>query len=488
MPNLLVVDDDRSALHMFQSAFHGTDVEVVIAPSAEQGREAFERRRPDAVVLDVMMPDRSGVELFARLREIDPRVPVVLVTTVAAADTAIEAMKLGAFDYLVKPLDLTKIRDLLARAFEIRRLMKVPVRMAPAVDDADTSQDLLVGNCAAMQEVYKAIGRAAPQAVNVLIRGESGTGKKLVARALYQHGPRADKRFLTVNCAAISESLLESELFGHERGAFSGAESRRIGKFEQAHGGTLFLDEVGDMTLLMQSKVLRAIADQRFERVGGTQTLQTDAVILAATNRDLEHMVAEGRFRADLYYRLNTYAIRLPPLRDRGTDIPLLAEHYLHRFCREFDKTATDISTDALELLLRYAWPGNVRELQSVLKQALLHATGDVLLPGFFPSRLRATLREPTEGARAAEVHRTPLESLIDRELAAGGGEIYAKSLAFLERTLLARVLRHTGGNQSRAAKLLGITRGSLRNKIRLLRITINPAVRVEEDARTSDT
>jgi two-component system nitrogen regulation response regulator GlnG len=487
MPTLLVVDDDRSALHMFLCAFQGTEVVVETAQSAAEGLQAFERLHPDAVVLDIVLPDQSGIELVARLHAIDSRVPVIFVTALGGAETAIEAMKLGAFDYLIKPLDLMKIRELLLRAFEIRRLAKVPVKMAAPLEESGPALDLLIGNCSAMQDVYKAIGRVAPQAVNVLIRGESGTGKELVARAIYQHGPRAEKRFLAVNCAAIPEPLLESELFGHERGAFTGAEQRRIGKFEQAHGGTLFLDEVGDMTPLMQSKVLRALQEQRFERVGGTQTIQTDALIIAATNRDLEQMVADGQFRADLYYRLNTYTISLPPLRERASDIPLLVEHYLQRFNRELGKTVIDVSTDALELLLRYSWPGNVRELQSVLKQSLLHATGDVLLPTFLPSRVRGSRRPAPEVPGDQTPRAGPLESFIDNELAGGGDELYAKSLAFMERTLLARVLRHTGGNQSRAAKLLGITRGSLRNKIRLLRISINPAVSVEDDPRSSE-
>lgn len=491
MPSLLVVDDDRSALHMFLCAFQGTDVDVYTAQSAEEGIEAYQRHPPDAVVLDVVLPGESGLKMAERIHGVDPRVPVIFVTGLGTADTAIEAMKLGAFDYLIKPLGLMAIRDLLARAFEIRRLAKVPVRLATNLNDSGATGDLLVGNCAPMQEVYKAIGRVAPQAVNVLIRGESGTGKELVARAIYQHGPRAEKRFLAVNCAAIPEPLLESELFGHERGSFTGADTRRIGKFEQAHGGTLFLDEVGDMTPLMQSKVLRSLQEQRFERVGGAQTIQTDAVIIAATNRDLEQMVADGQFRPDLYYRLNTYTIVLPPLRQRATDIPLLVEHYLRRFNLELDKTVTEVADEAIEMMLRYPWPGNVRELQSVLKQALLHATGDVLLPGFLPPRLRTCARPREAPLRAeappraaapprAEGSRLPaLEGFIEEQLRTNADELYEKSLAVMERMLLARVLRHTAGNQSRAAKMLGITRGSLRNKLRLLGITINQAVNV---------
>jgi two-component system nitrogen regulation response regulator GlnG len=327
----------------------------------------------------------------------------------------------------------------------------------------------------------------AAQAVNVLICGESGTGKELVARAIYQHGPRADKRLLAIHCAAVPETRLESALFGHEREAFPSDDNRRIGLFEQAQGATLLLDEIGDLSPLLQGKLLRAVEEQRFERVGGTQAIATDALILATTNRNLAQLVADGRFRPDLYYGLSRHTISLPPLRSHVADIPLLAEYYLHRCNRELGKTVTEIATAALEVLIRYSWPGNVRELQSVLKQSLLHATGEVLLPHFLPPRLRESVGGAASAAHATGLAAASLDSFIDSELAAGTDELYAQTLAFMERTLLARVLRHTSGNQSRAAKLLGITRGSLRNKIRLLRITIHPAVSVQSSPTGAD-
>ena len=266
--------------------------------------------------------------------------------------------------------------------------MRVPA-VIPEGGEAKEDADALLGRCPAMQEVYKAIGRVAPQDVTVLILGESGTGKELVARAIYHYSSRAKGPFLAINCAAIPETLLESELFGHEKGAFTGADRKRIGKFEQCHGGTLFLDEIGDMTPLTQTKILRVLQEQEFERVGGNEPIKADVRVIAATNRDLEKMVAEGTFRGDLYYRLNVFTIKLPPLRERGDDLPLLAEHFVRRFGRELKKDVRGIAPEAMELLRRYPWPGNVRELQSVIKQALLQATGPVLLPEFLPAAVR---------------------------------------------------------------------------------------------------
>ena len=484
MPSLLVVDDDRAALHMFRSAFSGTDLNVITAASAREGLELVERDSPDVVVLDIVLPDDSGLNAFAGIQKQDPRIPVIFVTATGTSDTAIEAMKLGAFDYLLKPLDFLRIRDLVFRALEIRRFAYVPVRMTPWAKASSANSDAMIGSCAAMQEVYKAIGRVAPQNVTVLVRGESGTGKELVARAIYQHSPRAARRFLAVNCAAIPESLLESELFGHEKGSFTGADARRIGKFEQCNGGTLFLDEVGDMTPLMQSKILRVLQEQRFERVGGRETIETDVRIIAATNRDLEQMVADNHFRSDLYYRLNAFSLRVPPLRERNTDIVALLEHFLVCFSHELGKNVSDISSEALELLIRYPWPGNVRELQSVLKQAILQATGPVLLPDFLPTRLhaRAPLRPPEPISVESPPSAAGLDAFVEERLRTATNDLYAQTLAFMERLLLTRVLRHTGGNQSRAAKMLGITRGSLRNKIHTLHITINQAVSVEPE------
>ncbi|MGH7135370.1 MAG: sigma-54-dependent transcriptional regulator, partial [Pirellulales bacterium] len=357
---------------------------------------------------------------------LDAKVPVIFITSGGTSDTAIEAMKLGAYDYLLKPLDYAQVRALVERALHIRRSMHVPVRVPePAVVSTDPA-DTFIGRCPAMQEVYKAIGRVAPHDVTVLIRGESGTGKELVARAVYHHSPRASARFLGINIAAVPETLLESELFGHERGAFTGAENKRIGRFEQCSGGTLFLDEIGDMSPLVQSKLLRLLQEQRFERVGGTETIQTDVRVLAATNRDLEKMVEEGEFRADLYYRLNGYSIKLPPLRERGDDILIILEHFLTQFSQKLNKDVQGIAPDALELLLKYPWPGNVRELQSVVKQALLHATGDVLMSDFLPDEIRRERKTIVAGGGPRKGGLKQLEQFIDESLESGAEDIYA--------------------------------------------------------------
>jgi two-component system nitrogen regulation response regulator GlnG len=470
MPTLLIVDDEPSILLAFRRAFGS--VTVLTAESAAEGMALAAEHHPDVIILDVQLPDLTGLEALRRLRDLDARSPVIFITGKATTETAIEAMKLGAYDYLLKPVELKQLRDIVGRAFAISRLMHVPAVVAD-VGAADDRADAIVGRCPAMQDVYKAIGRVAAQDVTVLITGETGTGKELVARAIYQHGRRADRPFLAINCAAIPEQLLESELFGHEKGAFTGADRRRIGKFEQVHGGTLFLDEVGDMSPLTQSKLLRVLQEQRFERLGGSETLRTDVRLLAATNRDLEPLVAQGRFRQDLYYRLSVYTIRLPPLRDRGEDLALLVQHYLRRYSRELGKDVKGIAPEALELLGRQPWPGNVRELQNVLERALLEATGPILLPEFIARALgQRAVAPPPPGLLNAE-----LVQYIEERIQAGSEDLYAETLRQMERALLTRVLQHTGGNQLHAARLLGITRGSLRTKLRDLGITIARSV-----------
>ncbi len=467
MPSLLVVDDEPSILHFFRRAFQEPEVTLLTAMSAAEGLEKVVGERPDVVILDINLPDASGLETFRRIHQIDPRIPVIFITGHGTTATAIEAMRLGAYEYLLKPLELDQLTDLVNRAFEISRLMRVPAVIHERGETHEEAE-ALIGRCPAMQEVYKAIGRVAPQDVTVLILGESGTGKELVARALYHYSNRSKGPFLAINCAAIPEQLLESELFGHEKGAFTGADRRRIGKFEQAGGGTLFLDEIGDMTPLTQTKILRVLQGQEFERVGGNEPIKADVRLIAATNRDLESLVAEGTFRSDLYYRLNVYTIKLPPLRERRGDLRLLAEHFLRRFGRELKKDVRGIAPAALELLQRYPWPGNVRELQSVMKQALLHATGPVLLPEFLP----AVLRAEGKGAAAA-LDFGGLTGFIRDQLRAGSTTLYADFQAVTDKHLLTEALHYTGGNLSQAARLLGITRATLRTKLNALGISV---------------
>jgi DNA-binding NtrC family response regulator len=478
MPTVLLIDDELSILHAFRRAFREPEITLLTAASAAEGLEQI-HRRPDVILLDINLPDLSGLVAFQRIRQLDARIPVIFITGHGTTDTAIEAMKLGAYDYLLKPLELPELREKLGRAFEISRLMHVPA-VLPAEAPAPEQSDVLVGRCPAMQEVYKAIGRVAPQDVIVLLHGESGTGKELVARAIYQHSRRAAGPFLALNCAAISEPLLESELFGHEKGAFTGAERRRIGKFEQCNGGTLFLDEVGDITSLTQTKLLRVLQEQQFERVGGNETIRTDVRLIAATNHDLEELVRSGRFRGDLYYRLGVFTIHLPPLRERGEDTRLLIDHFVKRFSHELGKEVQSVAAEAVGVLCRYSWPGNVRELQSVLKQALLHATGPVLLVDFLPASVRR--EEVNTDASASAAALPDWDRFLAERLQAGSTELYAEALGLMERRLLTAVLRHTGGNQVHAARILGITRGSLRNKIRMLGITIGRSVSLDEE------
>src|SRR3954464_5716574 len=476
MAIILVIDDEPSILHAFRRAFGDPEDSLLTASDGSEGLEQVFRSRPDVVVLDLNLPDMSGLDVCLRIREIDARIPVIFITGQGTTETAIEAMKRGAFDYLLKPLDVARVRELVERAAEISRLMRMPAMVANEAL-AQGPADVLVGRSPAMQEVYKAIGLVAPQDLAVLILGESGRGKELVARAVYQHSRRSGGPFLAINCAAIPENLLESELFGHEKGAFTGADRRRIGKFEQCSGGTLFLDEIGDMTPLTQAKVLRVLQDGRFERVGGNETIQTNVRLLAATNCDLEQMVAAGDFRGDLYYRLGIVTITLPPLRERAEDLPLLIDHFLRRFSPELGKEVDRIAPEALEVLRRHLWPGNIRELQSVLKQALLRSKGPVLLPDFLPASVRG--EEEPAGKPPAPFD---WEAFLDDRLRAGSQDLYAESLAVMERWLVTRVLRHTRGNQLQAAKILGITRGSLRTKIRTLGISIGRTVWAPDD------
>jgi two-component system response regulator AtoC len=480
MATLLIVDDEPAIQHAFQRAFRGDEMVLRMAATAADAVAFVKKERPDVVVLDIHLPDATGLSTFHRIREIDARIPVILITGHGTTQLAIEAIKEGAYEYLLKPLELPELRALIDRAVQSSRLMRVPAAI-PEVEPAPPTGDLLIGRCPAVQEVYKAIGRVARQDVTVLILGESGTGKELVARAVYQHSKRAEKPFLAINCAAIPETLLESELFGHERGAFTGAERQRIGKFEQCHGGTIFLDEVGEMTPLTQAKVLRLVQEQRFERVGGTETVQTDVRVIASTNADLEKMAEDGRFRKDLFFRLNVFTIKLPPLRQRGEDIVLLIDHYLRRFGQELGKPVHEVAPAALELLRTYPWPGNVRELQSVVKQSLLRMSGSVLLPDFLPVRIRnpQASGEPVGPIRSGAFD---WDEFVVGRISGGSENLYAESLERMEREVLVRVLQHTNGNQLQAARILGITRGSLRTKIRSLGISIARSVWSEDD------
>ena len=466
MPKLLVIDDEPVILLAFERAFANDNVELITAETAAQGEQLFEIHQPDAVVLDLRLPDKSGMECFKTLHKIDPRVPVIFITGHGTVETAIEATKLGAYDYLFKPLELDELRSLIEKAFHLSNM----IRVHPSVpgSDKETESEAIVGRCSAMREVYTSIGRVAAQDITVLLLGESGTGKEIVAQAIYHHSLRADGPFQVINCAAIPEALLESELFGHEKGSFTGAERQRIGKFEQADHGTIFLDEVGDMSPITQAKLLRVLQERTFERVGSNRQIQVDVRVIAATNRDLKQLVDEGGFRADLYFRLGDVTIHLPPLRERQGDIELLAEHFLKKYGTEFGKQAIYLDAETLKILNKYNWPGNVRELESVIKQSLLKAQGTVLLPEFLPPLLTDSADDIFGDQTMYSQH-----EFVARRLKTGSTELYSETIKRAEKDLIEQVLEHTQGNQLQAAGILGITRVTLRSKIRSLGINI---------------
>ncbi|QEH37166.1 Nitrogen regulation protein NR(I) [Aquisphaera giovannonii] len=482
MAHLLLIDDDPELLaRQMRRVFSRPEHEVDEARTGAEGIAKAGRDAPDVIILDLRLPDRSGLEVHDAIRRIDARIPVIFVTMARKADAAIEAMKHGAYDYLVKPVDLHQLRGVIEGAIEVGRRMREPAIIPERGTDID-AEGVIVGSCPAMIEVYKAIGRVASQEVPVLITGESGTGKELVARALYQHSGRSRAPFLTLNCAAIPETLLESELFGHEKGAFTSADRRRIGKFEQCNGGTILLDEIGDMPLALQAKVLRILQDQVFERVGGNETVSTDVRLIAATHRDLRTWAADGKFRPDLYYRLGVFTIHLPPLRERGEDLELLVRYLLRRLNPQLGRDVRDVSPEAMTRLRAYPWPGNVRELQSVLKQALLQASGPLLLDQFLPD----SLKEPASAPRQAGREGGPLHADLLGEFSPEDRDLYSELHRQLDRLLLPRAMEFARGSQHQAALHLGIARQTLRQKLRQLGIHPADQGPADEDDRAT--
>jgi two-component system nitrogen regulation response regulator GlnG len=482
MPTLLIIDDERNVLYALEKGLRADGLRIVTAQTGKTGIEAFKRESPDAVLLDVRLPDLSGLDVLLQLRQLDPKLPVIVMTTHGTAETAIEAMQRGAFDYLLKPWDLGELTDLVEKALEAGRLSRVPA-VIDAATDSDERIDRVIGRSAAMQRVFKEIGRIAAQDVTVLILGESGTGKELVARAIYHHSRRSDQPFLAINCAAIPETLLESELFGHEKGAFTGADRVRIGKFEQAHKGTLFLDEIGDAAPATQAKILRVLQDGRFERIGGNETIHVDVRIIAATSKDLDQAMRRREFRPDLFFRLNTFTLTLPPLRDRPDDIPLLADHFLQRFRRALGSVVRGISPEARETLLRHNWPGNVRELESAVKFALVHATGEVVTPEALPASVRGgavavpDLPDATQSGDLADVRR-----LVHVLLTQGTPNVSEQVHAAVDRVLLEQVLAAVDGHQRRAAEILGLSRNTLRTRLQQLGLTVGKVVQDDHE------
>jgi len=474
---LLVVDDDPLILQCMKLALPAPDYHVLTAETAAGGLELFKQHQPDAVLLDIQLPDQSGLGALQEFREIDRRVPVILMTGHGTAETAIGAMSGGAFEYVTKPFEPDDILPVIDSALETSRMARKPAILPSETEPnlEDDAADRVLGNCPAMVEVFRSIGRVASRDVAVLILGETGTGKEVVARAIYQHSARQDQIFHAINCAAIPEALLESELFGHEKGAFTGADQRRIGKFEICNGGTLFLDEIGDMSPVMQTKLLRVLQEKEFERVGGSKTLKTDVRIIAATNRDIEAAMAENLFRSDLYYRLNEFTIHLPPLRERGDDLSEMIEYFFARFARSLGKEFVGIAPETIAHLTQHSWPGNVRELQGVIKQTLLKASGPVITPAFLPAGFASTSTEVLSADTGsshnwAHTLRSHVANLLEED----SQNIAENVHDAVDRVLLSEVLKQTKGNVSAASSRLGISRPTLRNRLKHLGLRAN--------------
>ena len=461
MSTILIIDDDDQLRVSFQRLLKEEGYGVDSAPSGETGLNLMKSKTPDLVILDVRLPGMNGLETFRRIHAMEPKLPVIIMTAFGTTETAIEATKMGAFDYILKPFDIPEMLGVIGQALEAGRFMRSPVDMNATPDNA--SREAIIGRSKPMQDVYKAIGRVSPTDATVLIRGESGTGKELAARAIYQHSLRADKPFLVINCVAIPENLLESELFGYEKGAFTGASHRRVGKIEQAGGGTVFLDEIGDMPSSIQAKILRLLQEKGIERLGGRDTIPVDVRIIAATNRNLEKALSEGRFREDLYYRLKVVTISLPPLRERPDDIPLLIKYFLARSASDFGMENPGITEEAVSALNDYSWPGNVREIGNTLQKALIFNRGAPVRPEDIVQAISGDAgtgadNETTEGA----VTKWAYEALTSKETA----NLFDSCMNRFAAILIREALNLTGGNRSRAAKLLGLSRPTLHSKI----------------------
>jgi len=431
------------------------------------GREALESVREDCdlVLLDNRMPDLTGLEVLKELKKTFPKIPVIIMTAFGTTETAIEAMRLGAFDYVLKPFELEEIFLLVDKGLEAAKLMKRAVGI-PALEESQEDSDKIIGKSKAMQEVYKMIGQVAESDVTVLIGGESGTGKELVARAIYQHSRRKGGPFLAINCAAIPETLLESELFGYEKGAFTGANKRRVGKFEQCHQGTILLDEVGDMALATQAKILRVLQEGEFERIGGNETIRVNVRVLASTHRKLEDMIKRGAFREDLYYRLKIMTIILPPLRERKEDIQELAEYFFHFYNRQMDTQVSYIDPLVFEKLRSYPWPGNVRELANTIKRALILCKGEILTEKEIVYDLGDEEISFRDEKELETLLVKKLDPLFTDILKFWGTSLHANLLEKVEKFLIQKALSETVGNQVQAARLLGISRNTLRSRV----------------------
>lgn len=462
---ILLIDDEADVQYSFRRLFDSPEIELSTANSGEEGIAMVPRVKPDLVIMDIRMGGISGLETLRRLRDSYPKLLVIMMTAYGTTQTAIEAMKLGAYDYLLKPFDVPRLKEIVANALKSARDMKQVVSYQPLLESEDYDVGI-VGRSQAMQDVFKLIGQVSSSDATALITGESGTGKELVARAIYHHSRRAEQPFLAINCAAIPEQLLESELFGHERGAFTGANVQRIGKFEQCNLGTIFLDEIGDMPLGPQTKILRVLQSGAFERVGGNQPIKVDVRVIAATNKPLEQAVANKTFREDLFYRLNVVRIELPALRNRPEDIPLLINYFLKKYAQRQKQRPKPIAPDVLGALEQYHWPGNVRELENVVQRALVVAKGEAILPQDLPAEVFGQRPVATKAAAMAQRGADDIPGLSRALFQWARRDPRMKIIPAVERELIVEALKETRGNQVQAAKLLGITRATLRKRV----------------------
>ena len=469
MSKLLLIDDEEDVRYSLQRIFDSPEIELATAASGEEGLKAIPKFKPDLVLMDIRMGGLNGLETLRRIRQTNPKLLVILMTAYGTTQTTIEAMKLGAYDYLLKPFDIPKIKETIANALKAARDMKQVVSYEPLLESEDYELGI-VGRSEPMQQVFKLIGQVAATDATALITGESGTGKELAARAIYHHSNRSQQPFLAVNCAAIPEQLLESELFGHERGAFTGATNQRIGKFEQCNNGTIFLDEIGDMTPPTQTKILRVLQSGTFERVGGNTPLKVDVRIIAATNKPLEAAVAAKQFREDLFYRLNVVRIHLPPLRDRREDIPLLVNYFLKKLAREQQRPPKSVAASVIKTLEKYHWPGNVRELENAIRRAHVMAKSDAILLSDLPPEISgqgvAGAIIPSIAGITGDAANTDAAALARQLFQWAKRDPKLKIIPAVERELVIQALLESNNNQVHAAKLLGITRATLRKRI----------------------
>ena len=465
----LVVDPDTDFLEWVETQLNAQGVKVLISSDSEKAYQLFLKNKPDVILTETHVKPLGGMDLLAKIRHRDSNAIVVLMSAFGTTQAVIEAMRLGAFDFIRKQQLPFTLKVVIDSALKAQSDMKAATSAKPALT-VEEHQDSLVGKSAAMQQVFKMVGRVSMSDAPVMITGESGSGKELVARAVHQYSQRHNKSYVAINCAAIPEQLLESELFGHEKGAFTGAVSQRAGRFEQCDGGSLFLDEIGDMPIQLQSKILRVLQDGEFTRVGGNQVIRSDVRIIAATNKNLEQEVSERRFREDLFYRLNVVRIQLPPLRQRTEDIRLLTEYFIQKISTRLRLPKLAISEDAMRLLESHSWPGNVRELENTIQRSCVLATSDVLLPKDIPLGQVAAVADPSNPlAHAGEITR---EQAVRALLRFAEQSPDTQLLPWLEREFTLHAMRVTNGNQVRAAKLLGITRATLRKRIEQFSIT----------------